>query len=154
MKDVRLFFFENRAVYAIMWKNSVQPDRPPMTIRRMRIARWIPKTTNTQPEYVILTAFPLQQWLHERASLLRYRYNACLVLLWYRKVKVTDAYTFHVIRTILKITNHHFVTQTVLDLGCRISFLGVRENPNFFTRTKRGPVLSLSVHKRHLYVSH
>jgi hypothetical protein len=32
------FFFENRAVYEIMWKNIVQPDRPQMTIRRMRIA--------------------------------------------------------------------------------------------------------------------
>ena len=29
---------------------------------------------------VILTAFPLQQWLHERASVLRYMYIACLVI--------------------------------------------------------------------------
>ena len=34
---------------------------------------------NTHAEYVILIAFPLQQWLHERASLLRYTYFACLV---------------------------------------------------------------------------
>jgi len=26
------FFFENRAVYEIMWKNKVQPDRPQMTM--------------------------------------------------------------------------------------------------------------------------
>jgi hypothetical protein len=108
---------------------------------------------DTQPKYVIFTAFPLQQWLHERASLLRYRYNACLVLLWYRKVKVTDAYTFYVIRTVLTIANHHFATQT-FDLGCRISFLEVRENQNVLTRTKRSPALSLSVYKRHLDVSH
>jgi len=75
------FFSENRAVYVIMWKNTIQTDRPPIKICRMRIAFWIPKATNTQPEYVILTALLLQQWLHERASLLRYRYNACLVLL-------------------------------------------------------------------------
>ena len=31
-------------------------------------------------EYVILIAFPLQQWLHERASMLCYAYIACLVL--------------------------------------------------------------------------
>jgi len=31
-------FFEIRAVYEIMWKNMVLPDRPQMTIRRMRIA--------------------------------------------------------------------------------------------------------------------
>jgi len=28
----RKFFFENRAVYGIMWKNTVQPDRPQMTV--------------------------------------------------------------------------------------------------------------------------
>jgi hypothetical protein len=33
-------------------------------ILRMRIACWIPKATNTLPEYVIL--IPLQQWLRER----------------------------------------------------------------------------------------
>jgi hypothetical protein len=44
----------------------VQPDKPHVTIWRMRIAWWIPKTTNTHSEYVILIAFPQQQWLHER----------------------------------------------------------------------------------------
>ena len=43
-----------------------------MTIRRMRIACWIPKATNTQSEYVMLIAFPLQQWLHEHVSMLGY----------------------------------------------------------------------------------
>jgi hypothetical protein len=27
-----VFFSENRAVYEIMWKNMVEPDRPQMTI--------------------------------------------------------------------------------------------------------------------------
>jgi hypothetical protein len=39
---------------------------------RMRIACWISKATNAHLEYVILFAFPQQQWLHERASMLRY----------------------------------------------------------------------------------
>jgi hypothetical protein len=30
------------------------------------------RATNTHSEYVIFIAFPLQQWLHERASRLRY----------------------------------------------------------------------------------
>ena len=60
----------NHAVYEIMWKNSLEPDRPRMTVIRMRIACWIPKATNTYPEYVILIAFPQQEWLHERHSLL------------------------------------------------------------------------------------
>ena len=41
-------------------------------ICRVRIACWIPKATNTHSEYVIFIAFPLQQWLHECASMLRY----------------------------------------------------------------------------------
>jgi len=32
----------------------------------MHIACWIPKATNTLLECVVLIAFPLQQWLHER----------------------------------------------------------------------------------------
>ena len=56
-------FFENRAVYEIIWKRIVQQGRPQMTIWRMRIACWIPKFTNTPSESVILIAFPLQQWL-------------------------------------------------------------------------------------------
>ena len=65
--------FENHAFYEIMWKNNmVEPDRPPMKIWRMRIACWIPKATDIHSEYVTLTDFPLQQWLHERASTLHY----------------------------------------------------------------------------------
>jgi hypothetical protein len=52
-----VFFFENHAVYEIMWKNIVQRGRPHTTIWRMRIACWIPKATNTQTGCVILTVF-------------------------------------------------------------------------------------------------
>ena len=62
-------FCENHAVFEIMWKHIVEPDRPQMTVWRMRIACWIPKATNIDSEYVILIAFPLQQWLQERASM-------------------------------------------------------------------------------------
>jgi len=73
------FSFENRAVYEILWKNTVDPGRPQTTIRRMRIACWMPKATNTHTGCVVLFAFPLQQWMHERASMLCYTYIACLV---------------------------------------------------------------------------
>jgi hypothetical protein len=43
-----------------------------MTIWRMRITCRIPKAKITQSEYVIYTTFQLQQWLHERASILHY----------------------------------------------------------------------------------
>ena len=48
-----------------------------MTVRSMRFARWITKATNTHSEYVILIAFPLQQWLQKCASKLR-SYLRCL----------------------------------------------------------------------------
>jgi hypothetical protein len=48
------FFFENRAVYEIMWRKTVESDRPQAAIWRMRILCWIPKATNTLSEYVIL----------------------------------------------------------------------------------------------------
>jgi hypothetical protein len=38
----------------------------------MHIACWTSKATNTPVEYVILIAFPLQQWLVERASMIYY----------------------------------------------------------------------------------
>jgi hypothetical protein len=62
-----------------MWKNIVERGRPQMAIWRMRIACWIPKATNTHLQYVIFTAFHLQR-SHERASLLRYTYIACIVI--------------------------------------------------------------------------
>jgi len=74
------FFFENPTVYEIMWKNIVEPESPQMKIWRMRISCWMPKATNTLSECVIFIAFPLQQWLHERATMLRYTYIACFFL--------------------------------------------------------------------------
>jgi hypothetical protein len=74
-------FFLSRRVCRL-WdngKNIVDPDRRQMTIWCMRIACWAPKASNADSEYVILTAFPLLRWLHERASVLRYVYTACIV---------------------------------------------------------------------------
>jgi len=52
-----IFFLENPAVYEIMWKNMVRPNRPLMTLRRMRIACSRPKATNTPSEYILYIAF-------------------------------------------------------------------------------------------------
>jgi len=54
----KIFFF-SRADYEIMWKNMVQPDRPQVTVWRMRIACCVSKATKTHSEYVILIVFPL-----------------------------------------------------------------------------------------------
>ena len=45
-----IFFFENSAVYEIMWKNIVEPNISQMIVWRMRILRCLPKATNTQSE--------------------------------------------------------------------------------------------------------
>jgi hypothetical protein len=68
---ISITFFENCAFYEIMWKYVVEWGRPQMAIWRTRIACWIPKATNTHTNCAVLIAFPLQQWLHERASILR-----------------------------------------------------------------------------------
>jgi hypothetical protein len=65
------FFFEKGTVNEIMYKSIVQRGRPQMTIWRMRITCWIPKDINTLSQCVIIIAFPKQQWLQERASMLR-----------------------------------------------------------------------------------
>ena len=52
------FIFENLAVYEVMWKNIVQPERKQMTLWHMRVACWTPKATNTHSEYVTIIAFP------------------------------------------------------------------------------------------------
>jgi hypothetical protein len=57
------FFFENRALYEKMLKNIVEGGRPQMTIWLMHFTCWIPKATDTHPQFVILIAFPIQQWL-------------------------------------------------------------------------------------------
>jgi len=69
-----------------------------MTIWRIRIAYWIPKATNTNSEYVILNAIPLQQWLHERTSLLRYTYIACIVIHSFVSVFVNSCEVLHNVR--------------------------------------------------------
>jgi hypothetical protein len=62
-----------------MWKNLIEPGRSQMTIWLMRIAYWITKAINTYSEHMMPVIFPLQQWLQERARILRYVYLACLV---------------------------------------------------------------------------
>jgi hypothetical protein len=50
-----------------MWKITVERGGPQMAIWRMRIEFWVTPATKTHSEYVILVAFPLQDFLNERA---------------------------------------------------------------------------------------
>ena len=77
----KFFFFRKMCRLWETVENFVEPDRPHIKIWHMHIPCWILKVTNTHSEYVILIAFPLQRSLHERATILRYTYTACLVTL-------------------------------------------------------------------------
>ena len=77
--SINFFFPENRAVYGVKWKMS-ELDRSRIAIRRMRFACCVTNATDTHKEYVIVIGFPRQQWLRERASLLRSTDIACLVV--------------------------------------------------------------------------
>jgi hypothetical protein len=81
-----------------------------MTKLCMRIVCWIPKATNTHSEYVIRVAFPRQQWLRERASVLSLylHYLSCLQMsgslrgktrtyscVYLRQIMVCNYYYYH-----------------------------------------------------------
>jgi hypothetical protein len=83
-----IFFSENRTVYEIMWKNIVEPDRPQLINSCMRFACWIPTATDIHSENVILIAFPLQNWLQERALIITL-YVHCLSCLFHYAVSIT-----------------------------------------------------------------
>jgi len=75
-------FPENRAVYEIMWKNMVQPDRPQMKMQYGTCALhagYLRLQTHTQNIYH-LSLFPLEQRLRERAPMLRYTDIHCLII--------------------------------------------------------------------------
>jgi hypothetical protein len=79
------FFSDNRVVYVIIWKSIVERGRPQTTTWRMRFASWISKAINTHTGCVLFIGLPLQQWLRERASTLRYTYIssfAFIILFW------------------------------------------------------------------------
>jgi len=62
--------------------------------RRMRIACWIAKATNTHSEYVILIVCPRQQWLRGSTLELRCTYIAGIVECDYRPSHVSVWYTW------------------------------------------------------------
>ena len=71
--------FEHGAVYEIMWKNMVSPDRLQTKIWGTHIACWIPEAKTTHSEYVKFIVFHGNR-LHERAVLLPLAVIPCLVL--------------------------------------------------------------------------
>ena len=66
------YFFENCAVYDLIWENMADRGWPQTKIWRMRTACLVTEATDTYSEYVKVIAFPLQQCLHERTSVLHF----------------------------------------------------------------------------------
>jgi hypothetical protein len=74
---------ENRAAYEIMWRHrAAEQDIGDSIIRCMRFPCLITKATNTDSEHAAIIAVPWQQWLCERASVLRYTYIAMLPVMY------------------------------------------------------------------------
>jgi len=72
---------ENHAVYDNVEKyGTARQATGDNIVRRMRIACWIIKATDTNSEYVLLIAFPRQIYTNAHHSCI-YRYVACLCLL-------------------------------------------------------------------------
>jgi hypothetical protein len=69
--------YESRAVCVIMWEKYCTAGQA--TDDNMAHAHCMLDAEGTHSEYVILIALTLQQWLHERASMLRYTYIAFIV---------------------------------------------------------------------------
>jgi hypothetical protein len=70
-----------------LWDNVekyiIEPDRPQMTIWRMRIAFWIPKATNTLSEYAILIVFHCNSSCTNASRLYVIVHSlSCLLLFW------------------------------------------------------------------------
>jgi hypothetical protein len=84
-KIKKIYFKFNNFVLrksCLLWDNvekygRVRQATDDNIIRRMRFACWITKATDTHSEYKILIVFLLQQWLCDRASMLR-SYVHCL----------------------------------------------------------------------------
>jgi hypothetical protein len=55
-------------------------------IGQKRFTWGLTKAINTNSEYVIFIAFPQEQWLHERNSVLRYKYIACYLYSYFANV--------------------------------------------------------------------
>ena len=71
-----IIYWYNTTGWTILKKNILDLCRPQMTVWCMRIACCISKFIDTQSEseYVIFTAFPLQLWVTQSASMSHYTY--------------------------------------------------------------------------------
>ena len=75
----QILLFKNRTVYEIIWKYMLVPDRPQVTLWRMRFACWISKATNIYSEYVFFFFFHFNSGYANAPQCHVIRTLACLV---------------------------------------------------------------------------
>jgi hypothetical protein len=98
-----------------MWKTNVEQGRPQMAVLCIRIACWIPKSTDTHSECVILIAFPLQQLSREPPQ----GYVTCtLPVLFTRTFRVPGS---NLSLDICLFEGHDFLKKYSLKSGCHAS---------------------------------
>jgi hypothetical protein len=97
-------------------------------IRRVLVVCWITKATDTNSEYVIIIAFPWQQWLRECASILRY---TCIVsLVRVLPIYVTSSRSDSMTAAQTKLSGHVATSPTHLNLCASINLMTVRDGTN------------------------
>jgi len=94
----------------LLWGNMEKYCADDNIIRRMRFSCRITKDTNTHTEYAMLIVFPWQQWLCERAWILRYTYTACLVFCIFFIQELIHFARFEVRTVIMKVNDFSEVT--------------------------------------------
>ena len=99
---------KNLAVYEIMWKNIVEPDRAQMTniTRRLCFACFITKDyththTHTHTQKYVIYCFPRKKWSRGRASILPCRYMFYLSKNYFTSIKLKTKNTFTVTRNLV-----------------------------------------------------
>jgi hypothetical protein len=90
---VQWSFLEIPAIYETVWKSNVCPDRPQMIIRRMVIACWTHKFTNTLIKCIIycFATGTIGAWTHLVVTL----YVHCLSCLPFQSI---NKYTFPILK--------------------------------------------------------
>jgi hypothetical protein len=123
-------YFFNSAVYDIMWKMFLEPDRPQMTVRRTCIAFWIPKATSTHTfticntycsstaSFVARTHLNVMLYIHTSPVL--FPLSSVYILL-YKTYGHTHGYNYTCNYTIL-----------IYSSFCALNFMLPTSRPNFF----------------------
>jgi hypothetical protein len=102
-------FFENRAAYEIMWKNTVEPGRLQTTVWHKHLASWVPKATNTHTQ------------------------NKWYILLFHCNSGCTNAPQCYVVLTLSVLLSYNLITRSHCDYSitwCSYNVRGVHVGPN------------------------